>query len=113
MSSRLSPGRQGQRTGQRDRAARARHRHGGDDPARRTGRIGQLGEQLPQVFAGARATVMLTGHDSLWWLGLYVLATTDMAVMIRRGGLVGLGRCRWRNSVKRSATQVQAKRNSR
>ncbi len=31
-----------------------------------------LGEQLPQVFAGARATVMLTGHDSLWWLGLYV-----------------------------------------
>jgi CPA1 family monovalent cation:H+ antiporter len=33
-----------------------------------------LGEQLPQVFAGARDTVMLTGHDSLWWLGLYVLA---------------------------------------
>ncbi|HJO64900.1 MAG TPA: Na+/H+ antiporter [Sphingomonas sanguinis] len=33
-----------------------------------------LGEQLPQVFAGARATVMLTGHDSLWWLGFYVLA---------------------------------------
>ena len=33
-----------------------------------------LGEQLPQVFAGARDTVMLTGHDSVWWLGLYVLA---------------------------------------
>ncbi|WP_322963431.1 Na+/H+ antiporter [Sphingomonas fuzhouensis] len=33
-----------------------------------------LGEQLPQVFAGARDTVMLTGHDSLWWLGLYIVA---------------------------------------
>ena len=33
-----------------------------------------LGEQLPQVFAGARDTVMLTGHASVWWLGLYVAA---------------------------------------
>jgi len=33
-----------------------------------------LGEQLPQVFADARDTVMLTGHDSVWWLGLYVIA---------------------------------------
>lgn len=33
-----------------------------------------LGEQLPLILAGARQTVQLTGHDGLWWLGLYVIA---------------------------------------
>ena len=33
-----------------------------------------LGEQIPAILAGARRTVRLTGHDSLWWLAGYVLA---------------------------------------
>jgi len=33
-----------------------------------------LGEQLPAILEGAHATVALTGHQSPWWLGLYVLA---------------------------------------
>lgn len=33
-----------------------------------------LGEQLPEILAGARQTVLLTGHVSPWWLGVYVLA---------------------------------------
>ena len=33
-----------------------------------------LGEQLPGIVAGARQTVLLTGHHSPWWLGIYVVA---------------------------------------
>ena len=33
-----------------------------------------LGEQLPGILAGARATVALTGHSNPWWLALYALA---------------------------------------
>ena len=33
-----------------------------------------LGEQIPAILAGARRTVRMTGHDSLWWLAGYVLA---------------------------------------
>jgi CPA1 family monovalent cation:H+ antiporter len=32
-----------------------------------------LGEQLPVILSGARATVQLTGHDSPWWLAVYVV----------------------------------------
>ncbi len=33
-----------------------------------------LGEQLPAILAGAKETVMLTGHDSPWWLVAYIVA---------------------------------------
>jgi len=33
-----------------------------------------LGEQLPGIVAGAKQTVLLTGHHSPWWLGIYVVA---------------------------------------
>jgi Na+/H+ antiporter len=33
-----------------------------------------LGEQLPGIVAGAKQTVLLTGHHSPWWLGVYVVA---------------------------------------
>jgi len=33
-----------------------------------------LGEQLPGIVAGAKETVLLTGHHSPWWLGVYVVA---------------------------------------
>jgi len=33
-----------------------------------------LGEQLPGIVAGAKETVLLTGHHSPWWLGIYVVA---------------------------------------
>ncbi|MDQ0251898.1 CPA1 family monovalent cation:H+ antiporter [Sphingomonas kyeonggiensis] len=33
-----------------------------------------LGEQLPGIVADARQTVLLTGHHSPWWLGIYVVA---------------------------------------
>ncbi len=33
-----------------------------------------LGEQLPAILAGAKRTVALTGHESPWWLAVYVVA---------------------------------------
>lgn len=33
-----------------------------------------LGEQLPAILAGARQTVAVTGHDSPWWLAIYIFA---------------------------------------
>jgi len=33
-----------------------------------------LGEQLPSILAGAKQTVAVTGHSSLWWLAAYVMA---------------------------------------
>ncbi|MCH7861459.1 Na+/H+ antiporter [Sphingomonas sp. NPDC092331] len=33
-----------------------------------------LGEQLPGIVAGAKQTVLLTGHASPWWLAVYVVA---------------------------------------
>ncbi len=41
-----------------------------------------LGEQLPAILAGARQTVMLTGHDTPWWLAVYVVAiVTGLAAL--------------------------------
>lgn len=33
-----------------------------------------LGEQIPLILAGAKQTVLLTGHTNPWWLGVYVVA---------------------------------------
>lgn len=33
-----------------------------------------LGEQMPSILARSVETVRLTGHDEVWWLGVYVLA---------------------------------------
>lgn len=33
-----------------------------------------LGEQLPGILHGAKMTVALTGHQSPWWLAIYVIA---------------------------------------
>jgi Na+/H+ antiporter len=35
-----------------------------------------LGEQLPAILHGARATVEQAGHQHAWWLAVYVLAIT-------------------------------------
>jgi Na+/H+ antiporter len=44
-----------------------------------------LGEQLPAILAGAKATVLLTGHHGPAWLGLYVLAIVAGLAMLRFG----------------------------
>ncbi|MCP3733809.1 Na+/H+ antiporter [Sphingomonas sp. RP10(2022)] len=44
-----------------------------------------LGEQLPAILAGARATVLLTGHHGTGWLGLYVLAIVAGLAALRFG----------------------------
>ncbi len=44
-----------------------------------------LGEQLPGILAGARATVLLTGHHDAGWLGLYVLAIVAGLALLRFG----------------------------
>ncbi|MGU3391848.1 Na+/H+ antiporter [Sphingomonas sp. M1A8_2b] len=44
-----------------------------------------LGEQLPAILAGAKATVLLTGHRGPWWLGLYVLAIVAGLATLRFG----------------------------
>ena len=44
-----------------------------------------LGEQLPAILAGARATVLLTGHHGPGWLGLYVLAIVAGLAFLRFG----------------------------
>ena len=33
-----------------------------------------LGEQLPAILADAKETVALTGHGTLWWLAVYIVA---------------------------------------
>ncbi len=44
-----------------------------------------LGEQLPAILAGAKATVLLTGHHGTGWLGLYVLAIVTGLATLRFG----------------------------
>ena len=44
-----------------------------------------LGEQLPAILAGAKSTVLLTGHHGPEWLGLYVLAIVAGLAMLRFG----------------------------
>ena len=44
-----------------------------------------LGEQLPAILAGAKATVLLTGHHGTEWLGLYVLAIVAGLAALRFG----------------------------
>lgn len=61
-----------------------------------------LGEQLPGVMARARDTVAATGHQSVWWLGLYVLAIVVGLCALRYGWVwVSLQftvyRSRWRH----------------
>lgn len=42
-----------------------------------------LGEQMPEVFAAAHDTVVSTGHDSPWWLGVYVAAIVGGLALLR------------------------------
>jgi len=44
-----------------------------------------LGEQLPAILAGAKQTVLLTGHHGPGWLGLYVLAIVAGLALLRFG----------------------------
>lgn len=44
-----------------------------------------LGEQLPAILAGARQTVALTGHQSPWWLAVYVVAIVAGLALLRFG----------------------------
>lgn len=42
-----------------------------------------LGEQIPEILAGAPLTVQLTGHANPWWLGAYVLAIVGSLAALR------------------------------
>lgn len=42
-----------------------------------------LGEQIPSIIAAAPRTVALTGHDSPWWLGVYVLIVVAALAALR------------------------------
>jgi CPA1 family monovalent cation:H+ antiporter len=44
-----------------------------------------LGEQLPGILAGAKETVLLTGHHGPEWLGLYVVAIVAGLAVLRFG----------------------------
>ncbi|MGP7794439.1 Na+/H+ antiporter [Sphingomonas sp. CLY1604] len=44
-----------------------------------------LGEQLPELFRGARAALAGTGHDSAWWLLAYVAAIVAVLAVLRYG----------------------------
>ncbi|GGB21814.1 Na+/H+ antiporter [Sphingomonas metalli] len=44
-----------------------------------------LGEQLPDLFHGARRAIADTGHDSGWWLLAYVLAIVAVLAALRFG----------------------------
>jgi Na+/H+ antiporter len=44
-----------------------------------------LGEQTPGILAKASQTVLLTGHDNPWWLGVYVLAVSAALAGLRFG----------------------------
>jgi len=70
-----------------------------------------LGEQMPLILADAAQTVRLTGHQSPWWLGAYVLAITfglgalrfawvwvsfHLTLLRRRDQGIGPARSSWR-----------------
>ncbi|QJU58553.1 Na+/H+ antiporter [Sphingomonas sp. AP4-R1] len=42
-----------------------------------------LGEQLPAILAGAKHTVVVTGHGSAWWLAAYVAAIVAGLAILR------------------------------
>jgi CPA1 family monovalent cation:H+ antiporter len=42
-----------------------------------------LGEQMPLILERAGETVRLTGHDSPWWLGVYVVAIVAVLAGLR------------------------------
>ncbi|RAK52443.1 Na+/H+ antiporter [Phenylobacterium deserti] len=42
-----------------------------------------LGEQMPNIVAGAAQTVRLTGHAEPWWLAVYVLAIVAALAALR------------------------------
>ncbi|WP_267394836.1 MULTISPECIES: Na+/H+ antiporter [unclassified Sphingomonas] len=42
-----------------------------------------LGEQLPLILTGAAQTVRTTGHQSPWWLGVYVIAIAAGLALLR------------------------------
>jgi len=42
-----------------------------------------LGEQLPMLLTGARSAVAATGHDSIWWLVIYVLGIVAVLAALR------------------------------
>lgn len=44
-----------------------------------------LGEQLPGLLVGARDAVAGTGHDSAWWLLIYVVAIVAVLAALRFG----------------------------
>lgn len=44
-----------------------------------------LGEQLPGLLVGARDAVTGTGHDSAWWLLIYVVAIVAVLAALRFG----------------------------
>ncbi len=48
-----------------------------------------LGEQLPQILAAAPQTVATAGHDSPWWLALWVLAISAGLLALRFGWSLG------------------------
>lgn len=42
-----------------------------------------LGEQLPNVISSASETVRSTGHEELWWLGVYAIAIMSALGLLR------------------------------
>ena len=42
-----------------------------------------LGEQLPDIFKGARATIEESGHLNPWWLAVYAVAITGGLLVLR------------------------------
>ncbi len=42
-----------------------------------------LGEQLPTILTAAQATVMQTGHHSLWWPPMLIAAIYDARLTLR------------------------------
>ena len=42
-----------------------------------------LGEQLPDIFRGARATIEESGHLNPWWLAVYAVAITAGLLVLR------------------------------
>ncbi|WP_171012683.1 MULTISPECIES: Na+/H+ antiporter [unclassified Sphingomonas] len=70
-----------------------------------------LGEQLPGIVAGAKRTVLLTGHASPWWLAIYVVAivaglaalrfawvwtSLRLTILRKREGVVAMRSPNWR-----------------
>ena len=44
-----------------------------------------LGEQLPAILAGAKATVTMTGHHNTGWLGIYIIVIVAGLATLRFG----------------------------